>query len=129
MDILEALQLLGTHDDVLIEMARIGHVGDYDIIIWPNEGGYTPHFHLVDSNSRGQNFHTCIRLDEPSYFHHTCKEDVLNSKQKKMLVNFLQSIDEYSDTSYWKTILIEWNRNSSNKKLDINSEMPDYTKL
>ena len=114
---------------ILNEMARVGYVGKYEIWVRTNDSGYIPHMHMWDSDTHGGKFHTCIRLDKPEYFHHTGKEDVLNSKMKKDLVNFLSSNYRLFGITNWKWLLIQWNENNSNVTIDEDSEMPDYTKL
>lgn len=115
---------------VLDEMARVGNLDDkLEIYIRTNDSGNIPHMHIWDSATLGQKFHTCIRLDKPEYFHHTGKEDVLNSKQKKDLTRFLSSKHRRFNMTNWEVILIYWNDNNSKVTIDEDSEMPDYTLL
>ena len=117
-----------SHDKMLLEMAQIGTFNKYTIIVWTNDSGNIPHFHIVDSSTRGEEFHTCIKIEKPEYFHHTGKEGVLNSKQRKSLVDFLKNtFDE--DTSNWEYLIMTWNANNSNKKLSKKMPMPDYTNI
>ena len=69
---------------ILNEMARIGYIDDLELIIWTDDPGNIPHFHIRDKETKGNNFHCCIRLDEPSYFKHQGKMDVLNAKQNEI---------------------------------------------
>jgi hypothetical protein len=49
---------------------------------------------------------------------------------RKRLVNFLTSINEDDDSkTNWQVLVIEWNRNNSNQKVDKDIEMPDYLNL
>ena len=115
-------------DDMLLEMAQIGTFNKYTIIVWTNDSGNIPHFHIVDSSTRGEEFHTCIKIEKPEYFHHTGKVDVLNSKERKSLVDFLKNpIDE--DISNWEFLIMTWNSNNLNKKLSKKIPMPDYTNI
>ena len=115
-------------DNMLLEMAQIGTFNKYTIIVWTNDSGNIPHFHIVDSSTRGEEFHTCIKIEKPEYFHHSGKEGVLNSKQRKSLVDFLKNtFDE--DTSNWEYLIMTWNANNSNKKLSKKMPMPDYTNI
>ena len=114
---------------MLLEIAKVGLLNDELVIyIWTNEGGNIPHFHIVDKATMGNEFHTCIRIMSAEYFHHTGKEDVLNSKQKKTLMIFFTMSDKWGD-NYWDIVLQEWNRNSSKIEVDRNLPTPDYTKL
>jgi len=115
--------------DILTEMAQIGYIGPYQIYIHTNDPGNTPHFHIWDLSTRGKNFHTCVRIDCPKYFHHTGKEYVLNSKQRKELMSFLNNIDKDSGFTNWKWLILEWNRYNSNVRIDVNTSIPDYTQL
>lgn len=113
----------------LFEMAQIGDL-DNKLIIYvrSNEGGNIPHFHIVDKQTLGSKFHTCVKIENATYFHHTGKEDVLNSKQRKRLVEFL-SKDFDEDTTNWEYLIMTWNANNSSTKLSKRMQMPDYTNL
>lgn len=114
----------------LIEMAKIGEIKNYTIIVWTNDNGNIPHFHIVDSNTLGKQFHTCVQIEKPEYFHHTGKEDTLNSKEKKELIKFFQASDpdEVFGTN-WDVLLYEWNKNNNRKRISRDTEMPDYILL
>lgn len=122
--------IYGTH--ILNDMAKVGNYDDFEIIVFSNEGGNIPHFHIRDVNTNGSNFHTCVRLDKPEYFHHTGKEDILNSKQKKELVRFLESnskVKRFSTFTNWEVLLTLWNMNNSTVELDEDMSMPNYLDL
>ena len=90
----------------LTEMARIGFTDDmYEIYINTDDPGNIPHFHYRKANEWDK-FHTCIKIATAEYFHHTGKEDVLNSKQRKELVKFLSSKHETIEnlTNYQSSI-------------------------
>lgn len=113
----------------LFEMAQIGDL-DNKLIIYvrSNEGGNIPHFHIVDKQTLGSKFHTCVKIENATYFHHTGKEDVLNSKQRKRLVEFL-SKDFDEDATNWEYLIMTCNANNSSTKLSKRMQMPDYTNL
>ena len=114
----------------LMEMARVGFFDEYEIYIHTDDPGNIPHFHIWDAETKGNKYHTCIRIDKPEYFHHTGKEDILNSKDKKDLVKFLKSKPKNKRyDNYWQILVDEWNRNNSIIEIDPDQEMPDYTKL
>ena len=115
---------------ILNEMARVGFTSDsYEIYVRTNDSGNIPHFHYWDTLTKGDVFHTCIRIDSPEYFHHTGKEDELNSKQKKSLIQFLLKQHSTLGISNWKYLIALWNDNNSDVYVDIDSEMPDYSTL
>lgn len=115
----------------LLEMARLGKVGDLDIRFWTDDPGKIPHMHIMDSTTRGKEFHSCVRLDKPEYFIYDGKEDILNSKQIKSLIAFLNSPPSYKKISgtNWEAALTLWNMNNSDVEIDEDSPMPDYTLL
>lgn len=112
----------------LMEMARIGYTDDgFEVYVNTDDGGNTPHFHYRIKGS--WEFHTCIRLDKPEYFHHDGKEDILNSKQRKNLIKFLNKFDNEEGKTNWQILIAEWNRNNSNMKVSRDTPMPDYIQL
>ena len=114
----------------LWEMARVGFFDEYEIYIHTDDPGNIPHFHIWDAETRGNKYHTCIRIDKPKYFHHTGKEDILNSRDKRDLIEFLNSKprNKRYDTN-WEYLVSMWNDNNSKINVAEDIEMPDYTKL
>lgn len=119
----------------LDEMAlKIGNIDKYLIYVNSDDSGNIPHFHMVDSNSRGTNkkgFHTCIEIKNAKYFHHNGKEDVLDTKLRKQLQTFLQEpfrIKDYNRTN-WEFIRDIWNLNNSNMNVPEDCKMPNYLEL
>ena len=113
----------------IMEMASIGDIDSkLTIIIRMNDPGNIPHFHIVDKTTLGSKFHTCIKIETAEYFHHTGKEDTLNTKQRKLLVNYLSSKNRRGDLN-WEYLVTTWNYNNSSVLVDENIPMPDYTKL
>lgn len=84
----------------LLEIARVGLISQFpvlEIYIHTDDPGNIPHFHIRDYNKEsesGKEFHTCIEYRTNKYFHHNGKEDVLNSKLRKMLCLFLRKTEE-----------------------------------
>ena len=113
----------------MMEMASIGDIdSELTIIIRMNDTENIPHFHIVDKVTLGNNFHTCIKIKTPEYFHHTGKEDVLNSKQRKLLVTYLSSKIK-KGLSAWEYLVMTWNLNNSIVNIDANIPMPDYINM
>lgn len=128
----EEFELLNSFpdDSFLNEMAQIGKFNRYTAFVNTNDPGHIPHFHLWDSNSKGVSFHTRIKITSPEYFHHHGKEGVLNSKDRKELCEFLLLPSEDGPVkTNWEVLLIEWNRNNSDNKVDPKTPMPDYSLL
>ena len=117
------------NEKMILEMASIGDIDNkLTIIIRMNDPGNIPHFHIVDKVTLGDKFHTCIKIEIPEYFHHTGKEDVLNSKQRKLLVTYLSS-EIKKGLSAWEYLVMTWNMNNSKMNVDANTPMPDYNNL
>lgn len=131
MDLSENLQMFndGTMKDYT-EMARVGITDDdYEIYINTNDGGKIPHFHYRKAND-WKAFHTCIMIEKPEYFHHGSKQDVLNSKQKKELVEFLNAKPKNKRyETHWEYLVSMWNDNNSDVEIDETIQMPDYQQL
>ena len=116
-------------DHSINEMAQIGIMDNkFVIVVWTNDPGNIPHFHIMDKATRGSEFHTCVKIESPEYFEHTGKEDKLNSKQRKALIDFFNSTDKWGENN-WIVLLKEWERNNSNYEIGLDVKMPDYTKL
>lgn len=116
----------------LKEMARVGKFEDFEILVWTNDSGNIPHFHVVDSNTKGDLFHTCVKITCAEYFHHTGKEDTFNSGDKKDLVTFLSKMSSsprFSKFTNWEVLLTLWNMNNSKIEVDENQPMPNYLAL
>lgn len=117
--------------DMLCEMAEIGKFGKLIIYVWTRDGGEIPHFHIGDAVSfpRCSHFSTAIKIESAEYFPHGGKyTHKLNSKQRKELMKFLNSTDEFGDTA-WKLIKQMWNKGISSHKVKPTLPLPDYTKL
>lgn len=132
MDFGEEFSILNnfSNESELYEMAQIGKFDTYVVFVHTNDSGKVPHFHVWDATTRGQKFHTCVKLDSAEYFHHIGKTDVFNSKARKDLYSFLSSSSEDEpEKTNWQVLVIEWNRNNSDKKVDRGIIMPDYRLL
>lgn len=130
MNLFENLQIF--NDKELIEFATLGKTADnYCIIVYTNDGGKIPHFHYFDDETRGKKFHTCIKLETAEYFHHGGKNDILNSKQRKELVTFLNSPHHrYKEETNWQHLVYLWNdENNSDVNVKEDIQMPDYYQL
>ena len=118
----------------ICEMARVGFFFTplYEVYVHTNDPGNEPHFHVRDASTQGGEFHTCVKLKEPVYFHHDGKEDVLNAHMRKALDDFLRSppSKQYKKISFptnWDKVVYEWNENNSSMTVDEDLLQPDYT--
>ena len=127
----EELNKVDEQEQILNEMARVGFMGALEIWIRTDDPGNIPHFHIWDKNSKGQSFHTCVKIEKAEYFHHTGKEGILNTAQRKDLCEFLKSqcAKNIRYKTNWEYLVSMWNDNNPNAILSENIEMPDYTQL
>ena len=119
---------VGSFGHKLYEMAQIGKIGGLYVLIFSDEG-MVPHFHISDKpNPKESNFSSAVKIQIPEYFPHGGHyEDKLSSKQKKQLMKFLNTID--TGLSNWEFLLRTWNKNNSCNKVNLYTELPDYTTL
>ena len=111
----------------LFEMAQVGRINDrYAICIFDDEGP-VPHLHILDIQTKGNEFNCCVRLDEPEYFRHGKKKDKLNSRLKKEFILFMMETNKEFEISNYDVIVKLWNTNNPSFRIDPN--MPDYNKL
>lgn len=122
-----------SNNQAIFEMARIGFICQrpvLEIYIHTDDPGNIPHFHIRDykkSGQSGQEFHTCVQFKSNTYFHHTGKEDYLNSDQRKELVQFLsQNYRGRNGYTNWQKLVDDWNDNNSSIQLDEDTPMPNY---
>lgn len=113
----------------LFEMARIGFIGDLEIYIRTDDPGHIPHFHIWDKETKGDKFHSCVRIDKAAYFFHEGKRDILNSRQRKELVRFLESPYKRYNITNWQYLVGEWNNNNSTIEIPDDYPMPNYLML
>ena len=120
----------------LDEMARIGHMNQYEVIVYTDDMGYIPHVHIIDSATRGREFDTCVMLEDSKYFLHGRHRDTFNNKQCKEFDDFMRqphrNIHYRNNYEYAVNL---WNDNNSNSYVQIvedkngNVIMPDYKRL
>ena len=111
-------------------MARVGYSDGLEVYVNTNDAGNIPHFHLRKESEWGK-FHTCIKIESPEYFWHEGKRGTLNSKQRKALVEFMNSpvgISKYADRfeNNWELVCFLWDINNSTISVSDNAVMPNY---
>lgn len=114
-------------------MSRIGYCGNLELYVNTDDLETIPHFHIRDRDN-WDNFHSCIKILSAEYFSHEGKEDVLNSKQRKKLQEFMEApadidIEGVNEINNWKYICVLWNSNNSSAKVPKDAKMPDYRQL
>lgn len=121
----------------LDEMARVGFInGALEVYVWTDDAGKIPHVHVRDTNSNGDEFETCVKLQENDYFLHGHYTDTMNNKQRKEFDAFMRakpSTPKYN-TNYELAVEM-WNLNNSDVMVTppIDSEgniiIPDYRNM
>ena len=123
------------HEDTIAREIKYGKtVLNYQIHVYSKEGSI-PHFHLVEigESKRTKRTDTCICLFEPRYFDHGTHVSTLSSKELKVLNNFLQTIKDPVNGTYWKYAASAWyalNPNNYNLYPQFyTNKQPDYTHM
>ena len=124
-------EFLNERGQLLLEMAKIGEIDHFEVIIWTNDSGRIPHVHIVSPT-----FDCCVRLDKPEYFKHGHHTETLNSRQRKAFYEFMCSSAEDDElmTNYQFAVM-SWNSNNSDTKIKIPRDengkviIPDYRLL
>lgn len=120
-------------------MSRIGELpmrgSSFEIYVNTDDPGKIPHFHIRDKKD-WTFFHTCIKIASPEYFHHDTKLDVLNSKEKKALDDFMHQPcknrryqDKLANMTNWDLVCLLWDINNSDVEIDEGIQQPDYNLL
>lgn len=117
----------------LDEMARIGKMNTFDIVVYTDDMGYIPHVHIIDSATRGEEFDTCVRLETNQYFLHGRHQDMFNTRQCKEFNEFMKqphrNIHYRNNYEYAVNL---WNDNNSNSYVQLKEDeegniiMPNY---
>jgi len=121
-------EIIRENGQILLEMAKIGEFDNFSIYVYGSEGP-KPHFHLIKGNPKSPNFETCIEISSSIYFYHNNKEGILNSKQKKKLVDFLNKKHRLLNSTNWEVLVIQWCLNNPEYEINPQIKMPDYLKL
>lgn len=120
----------------LDEMARIGFMGNFDVVVYTDDMGYIPHVHILDKATRGHEFDACVRLENNQYFSHGTHTDTLNSKQRKLFNSFMN--EPHRNVHYrnnYEYAVNLWNDNNSSSYVQIKEDengniiVPDYDEI
>lgn len=118
-----------TKNGPLYEMARIGEFAGFFVYVYGSEGP-VPHFHVLLGKPEAPSWESCIRIQGARYFQHGRKQETLNAKQKRQLVDFLRAPHKhFPDRQNWQILIIQWSMNNPDHEIDPNLLMPDYTQL
>ena len=119
------------------EERKGGENTDFKVQLGENEGDNIPHFHLDNGEIGKKQKKTAIRIDMPYYFLHGDKTYILNSKERKNLIAWLNAKPIYKKgnegengelpKSNWENLRNMWNRYYPQAKVTCNQI--DYSNL
>lgn len=116
-------------DSVFNEERDVDKLYNFRIVVGENEGHNIPHFHMF-SVQDGK--YISIKLDKSEYFIHGKYTYTLNSKEKKLLVDWLNSskitkvIKNFEPKNNWENLVSTWNVVNND---NINPETVNYNLL
>ena len=118
-------------ENLLLEMAEIGRIDGYKILIYGAEGPI-PHFHVLHKDNSVK---SCIKILEDGYFKHGEHQDTLEKSVVKKLKLFLnqphRTFGKHGYTN-WQIICIYWNDNNPDYLIEDDLDklvMPEYNNL
>lgn len=98
---------------------------DISVHVYEDEGDHVPHMHLIKEGEPD----CCIRIDKAEYFSHGRHSNTINSKTLKRFITFMKRKNIKFGQSNYKFAIYSWNKYNKHDQLDINMEMPDYSRL
>ena len=131
--IVETTREVLEQQEQLTEMARVGFIGEYEVYVHTDDGGFVPHVHVRDKATRGREFETCIQLRTNKYFLHGKYRDTMNSSMAKDFAEFMESPSHNPKyINNYEYAVDMWNDNNSSENVTIqydeegNMIIPDY---
>lgn len=114
------------NEDCIGRVNLPNNVGECKIYIYSDEGN-VPHFHIIPNNRKEE---CCICIYQPLYFNHGSKQMRLNSKQRKILNDWMNSPSKVApEVTNWRLISIFWQTGNGNKNVPKNPIQPNYNDL
>ena len=124
-------------------IARIGYLGDndeYEIFVETDDEETTPHFHMRDTETKGERFETCVCFETNRYCLHGKYKDVLTPEMQAQLREYMRWISQYK---LYKLPFIRnyewavemWNLNNEATQVSLRYDhrdeaiIPDYDKM
>lgn len=120
-------------EPILEYYARVGFFGkrnELEVYIRTDDAGFIPHFHIRDTATQGDDFDACVELATNKYFTHGSHSDMLNSRQRKALAEFMegQCANPKWENNYEFAIDM-WNANNSSMNIEYNGIIPNYREI
>lgn len=122
------------------EIARIGYMGEndeYEVYVKTDDEMPIPHFHVRDSETKGERFETCISIETNSYCLHGTYRDLLSTEQQALLADYMISYTPYNLYKFpfarnYERVAEAWNMNNDENKVALKYDsgekviIPDY---
>ena len=102
-----------------------GDGNDGYIIVYAEERGKMPHFHLDSKDSK---FHTSILLQKAAYYAHSKEEHILTKDQMKILNNHLTDPSQIEGEDLWTSACNGWCADYYNAPISCTTK-PDYSNI
>ena len=127
-----------TFAKALTEERNGGENNGFKVQLGENEGENIPHFHLDNGETGKKQKKTAIMINKPYYFLHGDKTYILNSKERKILIAWLNTKPEKSKINKnnetgelpknnWENLRNMWNNYYPQAKITCNQV--DYSNL
>ena len=123
--------------EALTEERKGGKNNGFKVELGENEGENIPHFHLDNGEIGKKQKKTAIMIDKPYYFLHGDKTYILNSKERKILIAWLNARPIYKKgnedengkppKNNWENLRNMWNNYYPQAKITCNQV--DYSNL
>lgn len=125
------------------EIARIGYFGEndkYEVYVKTDDEMSIPHFHIRDSETKGERFETCISIETNCYCLHGTYKDLLTPEQQALLTDYMISFSPYNlyrfpFTRNYERIAEAWNMNNDGNQVILKYDdgddviIPDYAHI
>ncbi len=105
-----------------LSTVNVSKLGKLKIYVYGAEGKI-PHMHLFN---RSIDFEACLMLYEAKYFIHGNKNGTFNSKQLRLIDEFLRSNYVDSPLTNWQVACIMWDGANNDHKFRYTNKQPDY---
>lgn len=112
-------------EETIINDLKLKKFKKAQVFVYPNEGDYKPHFHVVGDNGE---YESCIRIDENEYFLHKSYHIEMNNRDLKLLDKALRKTRSSGET-YWEYMKKRWNDARTKIKIPEETTQPNYTIL
>lgn len=114
-----------TYKDCVGRINFTNGVGKTKIYVYSGEGTI-PHFHIISNDG----FECCICIYEALYFNHGSKQSRLNSKQRKILDDWMGDPSlTNSKLTNWEAIDFAWRIGNGDNYVSKNKKKPDYSNM